>query len=223
MTRTSKIFIYSSIAISAIWAIFLALGVFGALDDKSIAGAHFNYIAALIIDIVGILFYVGFVFVEKIRNLTIPEWFKVLFYIAFLVFTNVYYLFSWYHTIAGLIVFDVYIAVLFNILAVSLFYNTQKDAKNVVKTTDRFLVFSCFAYAGLMTLVYQLISVLVKLLSNSTDVIASLAMIVSEMSVMLFVGFVFALLFAISLKRTRRLVNACLIKHVVINEYRTKK
>ena len=119
--------------------------------------------------------------------------------------------------------FAVYIAVLFNILAVSLFYNTQKDAKNVVKTTDRFLVFSCFAYAGLMTLVYQLISVLVKLLSNSTDVIASLAMIVSEMSVMLFVGFVFALLFAISLKRTRRLVNACLIKHVVINEYRTKK
>ena len=223
MTRTSKIFIYSSIAISAIWAIFLALGVFGALDVKSIAGAHFNYIAALIIDIVGILFYVGFVFVEKIRNLTIPEWFKVLFYIAFLVFTNVYYLFSWYHTIAGLIVFAVYIAVLFNILAVSLFYNTQKDAKNVVKTTDRFLVFSCFAYAGLMTLVYQLISVLVKLLSNSTDVIASLAMIVSEMSVMLFVGFVFALLFAISLKRTRRLVNACLIKHVVINEYRTKK
>ena len=90
MTRTSKIFIYSSIAISAIWAIFLALGVFGALDVKSIAGAHFNYIAALIIDIVGILFYVGFVFVEKIRNLTIPEWFKVLFYIAFLVFTNVY-------------------------------------------------------------------------------------------------------------------------------------
>ena len=42
--------------------------------------------------------------------------------------------------------------------AVSVFYNTQKDAKNIVKTTDKFLVFSCFAYSalGIGRLIYQL-------------------------------------------------------------------
>ena len=119
--------------------------------------------------------------------------------------------------------FDIYIAVLFNILAVSLFYNTQKDSKNVVKTTDKFLVFSCFSYASMMTLVYQLISVLAKLISNSTEIVASLAMIVTEISVMLFITFIFAIVFVLSLKRTRKFINGCLIKHIVTNDYKTKR
>lgn len=223
MTKTTKIFIYSALAISAIWAVLLAFGAFGALPISSIAGSHFNYVGALVVVIVSILCYVAFLFVERIRNLTIPEWFKILFYIAFMVFTNVYYLFSLYHTIAGIVLFDIYLAVLFNILSVSLFYNTQKDSKNVVKTTDKFLVFSCFCYATMMTLIYQLISVLVKVIVSSTEIVASLAMIVSEMSIMLFVCFVFALLFTLSLKRTRKFINGCLIKHVVVSEYRTKR
>ena len=33
-------------------------------------------------------------FIEKWRNLIIPNWFKNLFYVAFFVFTNIYYFFG---------------------------------------------------------------------------------------------------------------------------------
>lgn len=223
MKKPSTFLLYFALTVSGLWAILLALGAFGVLPISAIAGSHFNYIWALVIVVVGLLFYVAFLFIEKIKNLIIPDWFKCLFYFAFLVFTNVYYLFSWYHTIAGILVFDAYLAVLLNIAAVSLFYNTQKDAKNIVKTTDKFLVFSCFAYACTGIVVYQLISLLTKVICKSTGAIAGLPIVVTEIAIMLFITFVFALMFALSLKKSKKLINNCLVKYNSVSDYKTSK
>ena len=223
MKKLSNILLYGALAISGVWTILLALGAFGLIPIEAIAGAHFNYVVALIIVLAGLVLYFVFMIIEKIRNLVIPDWFRCLFYFAFLIFTNVYYLFSWYHTVAGMLVFDVYLAILFNISAVSIFYNTQKDAKNIVKTTDRFLVFSCFAYSALGAVVYELISLLIKVISNGTGLLYGLPFVVTEIAIMLCVSFIFALVFALSLKKKKAFINGCLIKYNTISDYKTNK
>jgi len=223
MKKLSNVLLYGALAVSGVWTILLTLGALGLIPIAAIAGSHFNYIWALVIVVAGLLLYIVFMFIEKIRNLIIPNWFKCLFYLAFFVFTNVYYLFSWYHTVAGTIVFDVYLAVLLNIAAVSVFYNTQKDAKNIVKTTDRFLVFSCFAYASLGAVVYELISLVIKVISNGTGLLYGLPFVVTEIAVMLCVNFVFAIIFALSLKKTKAFINGCLIKYNTTSDYKTNK
>lgn len=214
MKKLSTALLYSALALSAVWIILLSLGMFEVLDYSSVTKSGFNYLVAFIIVVLCMLLYIGFMFVEKIRNLDIPAWFKSLFYVAFFVFTNVYYFFGLYQTIAGLVVFDIYFTCLMNILAVSLFYNTQKDAKNTVKTTDKFLVFSCFCYSATAILIYQLIGAAVKCIAKTSGLFASLALVVTEVSTMLCVSLIFAVMFTLSMKKSRRLVNNCLIKYI---------
>ena len=127
-------------------------------------------------------------------------------------FTNIYYFFSIYSTIWGLIIFDAYLAVLLNILSVSLFYNSQKDNKNQVKTTEKFLVFTTFCYAAAGSLVIEVLSALMRMLTDKANITNSLAMFVTEACTMLVVSFAFALAFAMSMRKTKQLINSCLIK-----------
>ena len=223
MKKFSNILLYGALGVCGAWTIVLALGAFGVFSLAQVAGAHFNYVWAFVIVAVCLLCYIAFMFVEKIRNLVVPDWFKCLFYLAFLVFTNVYYFFSLYHTIAGVLVFVIYLSMLFNILAVSLFYNTQKDAKNIVKTTDKFLVFSAFSYATLGVVVYEVISLLVKVIAKDSSVLSGAPMILTEIAAMLCVNFIFAIIFAMSLKKTKKFINACLIKYNQVSDYKTNK
>lgn len=223
MKKLSTILLYTALVLSGLWIVMLSLGLFNVLDYSKVVGENFNYIWAYVIVIVGLLLYIGFMFIEKWRNLIIPNWFKNLFYVAFFVFTNIYYFFGLFNHIASLIVFDIYLASLLNILAVSLFYNTQKDAKNMVKTTDKFLVFSTFAYSLTGSLIYFVIVSLIKVIAQTNGIFASLALFVTEASVMIVVSLVFALIFAMSMKKQRKVVNACLIKYNPVSNYKTNK
>ena len=212
--KLSNILLYTALALSGVWIVLLTLGAFKVFDLSALAGKNFNYIAAYVIVIVGLLLYIGFMFIEKIKGLIIPEWFKNLFYISFFIFTNVYYFFGLYGTIAGLIIFDVCLACLLNIAAVSIFYNTQKDEKNSVKTTNKFLSLTTFSYAVSGGTIYLIIAGIIKIISKSSALLSSLAILVTEMSVILFVSIIFALMFILSMKRERRLINSCLIKYI---------
>ena len=212
MKRLSEILIYTAIVLSGVWLLLLSLGMFDVINLTAIAGKNFNYIWALVIVIVGMALYVGLLFVERIKSLSIPAWFKNLFYIAFFVFTNVYYFFSVYSTIWGVIIFDMYLAVLLNILSVSLFYNSQKDNKNQVKTTEKFLVFTCFCYSATGALVIEVLNGLVRMIVDKANITNTLSMFVSEACAMLLVSFMFALAFALSMRKSKQLINNCLIK-----------
>ena len=223
MKKLSTILLYTALVLSGAWLVVLTLGLFNVINLTAVAGKNFNYIAAYIIVIVGLALYILFMFIEKWRKLIVPAWFKNLFYVAFFVFTNVYYFFGLYQTIAGLIVFDVYLACLLNIAAVSLFYNTQKDSKNAVKTTEKFLAFSSFSYAVSGAVIYQVISCLCKVLAKTEGLFASLAMVVTELCIFVFVSLLFALFYALSMKGSRKFVNACLIKYLPASDYKNNK
>ena len=116
-----------------------------------------------------------------------------------------------------------YIGFLISILSVSIFYNTQKDNKNTVKTTDKFLCFSTFSYAITGAVVYQLISCLCKVIAKTQGIFATLALVVTELSIFVAVSLVFALFFALSMKGSRKFINACLIKYLPASEYKNNK
>lgn len=223
MKKLPTILLYTFLGLSGAWLVVLALGLFNVFNLTAIAGSTFNYIWAFVIVLVGLGLYILFLLAEKWRNWIVPVWFKCLFFIAFFVFTNVYYLFGLYHTVAGIIVFDICLASLLNIAAVSLFYNTQKDAKNAVKTTDKFLCFSTFCYAITGAVVYQVISLLVKVISKTKGILATLSLVVTELSIFIAVSLLFALLFALSMKGKRKFVNACLVKYLPASDYKNNK
>lgn len=213
MKKLTSVILYSALVLSGLWIVMLALGMFQVLDYSSVIGAGFSYWWAFAIVIVCMLLYIGFMFIEKWRNLNIPVWLKNLFYVAFFIFTNVYYFFGLYSKIWSIILFDICFACLVNILSVSLFYNTQKDEKNTVKTTEKFLVFTCFSYSSMIILVYQLIVGLAKCIAGTSGILSNLALMVTEVSTMLCVTFVFAILFTLSMKKSRKFINSCLIKY----------
>ncbi len=223
MKKLAEFLIYAAIVLSGVWLILLALGVFGVINTAAFASADFNYIWALIIVVVGIALYALFAVLEHRRGLTVPNWFKNLFYIAFFVFSNIWYYFGLYSTIWGLIVFDAYLAIILNILSVSLFYNSQKDAKNMVKTTEKFLVLTCFSYAATGALIIEILSCMIRVICGYSGITASLAMFVTEACTMLVVCFIFALLFSQSMRKTKQLINGCLIKVDPVVPTRSKK
>ena len=173
MKKLPTILLYTFLGLSGAWLVVLALGLFNVFNLTAIAAEGFNYIWAFVIVLVGLGLYILFMYMEKWRNWVVPTWFKCLFYVAFFVFTNVYFVFGLYQTVAGVVVFDICLAALLNIAAVSLFYNTQKDNKNAVKTTDKFLCFSTFCYAVTGATVYQIISLLVKVIAKSKGLFAT--------------------------------------------------
>lgn len=223
MKKLPTILLYTFLGLSGAWLVVLALGLFNVFNLTAIAGANFNYIWAFIILLVALGLYILFMFAEKWRSWVVPNWFKCLFYVAFFVFTNVYYFFGLYQTIAGVVIFDICLAALLNIVAVSLFYNTQKDNKNAVKTTDKFLCFSTFCYAVTGATIYQVISLIVKVIAKSQGVLATLAIVVTELSIFIAVSLLFALFFALSMKGKRKFVNACLVKYLPVSEYKNNK
>lgn len=223
MKKLPTILLYTFLTLSGVWIVILSLGAFGVLQLSEIAGSNFNYIWAYVIVLVSLGLYILFMFAEKWRSWIVPSWLKSLFFVAFFVFTNVYYFFGLYQTLAGIIVFDICLASLMNIVAVSLFYNTQKDAKNSVKTTEKFLCFSTFSYAITGATFYQIIALVCRILSSTTGLLSKIALVVSELSIFVSVSLIFALLFALSMKGKRKFINGCLVKYIPVSDYKNNK
>ena len=145
--------------------------------------------------------------------MVMPEWFKDVFYIGFFVFTNIYYLFGLYSTLAGLIVFYVFLAFVLNIISLSIFFNIQKSETNVLKTTTTYTVFTTFAYAVAFFAMVETIISAFKIIFTSSSAFATLSMLIIDMCIGVLVSLLIAIAFAISLSKKKRLINKCLIKY----------
>ena len=188
----------------------LTLNLFGvtALEFRE----NFNYLIAYILAVVCLGLYVFGFFITKIKNLSIPAWFRMLFYIAFYLFTNVYYTLGLFGNIFALIAFFAYIAFLANIISLSVFYNVQKDEKNRLKSTNRFLLTSVFMYSVAINSIIMFLITTFKAFVFPNAELSTLVTFVIEMSTMLLVTIVVTLIFAGSLSKTKELINNCLIK-----------
>ena len=141
-----------------------------------------------------------------------PAWFRMLFYIAFFLFTNVYYIVNWFNTLLGLIFFYAYISFLACIISLSIYFNSQKDDKNKLRIAPKSLITSVFFYAIAGNALVQFVVNLVKVIAFKNYEFSTLSVYLIEFGVMIGITVVVTIAFALSLARTKRFINACLIK-----------
>lgn len=195
---------------SAVHFILVTLNLFGAVNLHLRAG--FNYILAYSLIVVCLALYVLGFFAVKLKNVNFPKWLRICFYVAFYIFTNVYYILGLHDNIFGLMVMFAYIAFLVNIVAVSVFYNVQKDDKYRLKTSKAFITTSIFLYSIGAMFVIELLSAAFKAFMPIDLKSASVSAVVVEIAVSLLVSIIMAIIFDQSLTKTKKFINGCLIK-----------
>jgi len=198
------------LAFSVVHLLVLTLNLFGVTNIEFFE--NFNYLIAYILVIVCLGLYIFGFFISKFKNLEIPSWFRIMFYIAFFLFTNTYYTAGLYQYIYTVILFFAYIAFLVNIISLSVFYNIQKDEKNRLKSTNKYLITTVFFYATATNAIIQFIINIFKAFVVPKYIFSTLTVFVVEMSTMMLVTIIMAVVFAQSLKKTKYLINGCLIK-----------
>ncbi len=199
-----------ALAFTGIHLLLLTLNLFGVTEFEFYEG--FNYLIAYILVVVCLgLFVFGF-FLSHIRKLAVPKWFRIMFYIAFYLFTNVYYTAGLFQNIYTVIVFVAYVSFLVSIIALSVFYNTQKDEKNRLRTTNKYLLTSVFFYSVATNALLQFVMTAFKVLIVPNYKFSTLMTFVVEMTAMLVVSITMTIIYSCSLKKSKALVNGCLIK-----------
>ena len=206
-----NITLISVLACTVAHLLVLLLGIFDVIELKT--AESFNYIVAFVLVIACLLLYILGFFITKQQNVTLPSWFRIMFYIAFFVFTNTYYLAGLYENIWFVLIFFAYVAVLINIICLSLFYNIQKDEKGRLKTSAKYLcVCVCFWSVAICAFL-QFVITIFKAFAFESYVFSTLKVFVFEFLVMLVVCIIMAIIYYMSLIQTKSLINACLIKH----------
>lgn len=209
----SSVLMYLALILSLAHVTFLLLSLFGVLDVSYLKREFFNYIVAFVLLIVCLALYLTVLILEKKSKLFIPEWFKIILYICIYVFTNIYYYFGLYSSIAGLIIFYICFAFVVNIISLALFYNTQKNESNTLKSSPTFTTITVFSYSVAIGTIFEVLASAVKMIFFSTTIFASLSMFIIDMCVIVLVSILMAIAFAMSLNKTKSLINKCLIKY----------
>ena len=199
-----------TLSFTCIHLLLLTLNLFGVTRFE--LHENFSYIVAYILVIASLALYVFGFYLYRFSNMYIPTWFRMLFYIAFYLFTNVYYILGWFNHLLGLIFFFAYIAFLMSIASLSIYFNTQKDEKNKLKIAPKSLLSSVYFYSIAGNAILQFIINLVKVIFFKTYELSTLTVYLVEFGTMIAVASFVIIMFAISLKRSKTFINACLIK-----------
>lgn len=205
-----NIVLICTLAFSFIHLLLLTLNIFGVTNFK--LPANFSYIVAYIMVAVCLALYIIGFYAYRFTNIYIPAWFRTLFYVAFYLFTNVYYILGWFGSIVELIFFFAYIAFLACIISLSIYFNTQKDEKNKLKIAPKSLITSVFFYSIAANAILQFVINIVKIIFFSDYKFATLSVYLIEFGTMIAVCAAVAIAFALSLAGTKAFINACLIK-----------
>lgn len=199
-----------TLTFTCIHLLLITLNIFGAI--RLALPDNFNYIVAYVLVIISLALYIFGFYLYRFTRIFIPAWFRMMFYIAFFLFTNVYYICGWFGSIIGLIFFFAYIAFLACIISLSIYFNTQKDDKNRLKISPKSLVTSVFFYSVAGNAILQFIINLVKIIFFENYKFTTLSAYLIEFGTVLAVCSLVAISFAISLAKDKVFINACLIK-----------
>lgn len=205
-----NITLISVLTFSIVHILLLTLDLFGVTNFNT--PDYFNYIVAYVLVVLCLGLYVFGFFITRFKGLTFPVWFRIMFYIAFFLFTNTYYITGWFANIYAVIFLFAYISLLVNILSLSIFYNVNKDEKNRLKTPANYLIASVFFYSVAINAIIQFIINIFKAFLFSEFVLSTLTAVVVEFATMLLVSIIVAIVFNKSLNGSKTIVNACLIK-----------
>lgn len=210
--KPSFITLSLSLALSVVHLVILFLGIFGVIVPSWQINTNFNYLISFCLIAVNFILVIVFMAIEKLKVLSIPEWFRVVFFVGFFVFTNIYYYFNLYNIIYTEILFYIYLATVLSILSISIFYNVQKDDKGMVKSNNKFACISTFTYSTSIFLIIETIVTAIKIISSNGNVTNGLMIFLINSSVAILVSLIISIIFYFSLSKTKRIVNRCLIK-----------
>lgn len=213
--KTNKlmtVLLYGLLALCVVHCTFLLLGLFDVLTPACLERDYFNYVIAFVLVGVLIGLYVLFMFIETKKNLVTPTWFKVVLCVGLYVFMNVYYYLGLYESLAGIIVAYVFLGLVLNIFALAIFFNTQKSDAGFIKASNTYTCFSVFAISTCFATIFEVFASTLKIIFIKSSTFASLSMFVLDICVVILVSLLFAVMFSISLAKSKRLINGCLIK-----------
>ncbi len=199
-----------ALTFTVIHLLLITLDLFGVISLNLYEG--FNYIVAYILVVVCLALFIFGFFITKFKNLEVPAWFRIVFYVAFFLFTNTYYIVGAYQIIISIIIFFIYLSFLSTITNISVFYNTQKDEKNRLKTSKNYIITSVFFYSVGTNAILELIISAVKAFAFPKYAFSTLNVFIVEMSTMILTTIVLCFIFYLSLSKNKKLINGCLIK-----------
>ena len=197
------------LTVTVLHFILLTLNLFGVTNFA--LPANFNYIVAYVLIAVSLIIYVLSFFTCYLKRITFPTWLRISFYIALFLFTNTYYICGFMFNVVAEIFLFAYAAFLISVVAVSVFYNIQKDEKYRLKSSRAFICYSIFFYALGGDMILEILASIIKVLANG-GAYASLEAALSQMCTMLLTTIIMTALFYMSLKKNKKFINACLVK-----------
>lgn len=195
---------------SAIHFLLITLNLFGVINLNIREG--FNYILGYIMIIICLALYILGFFISRFKRIVFPQWLRICFYVAFYLFTNVYYILGLHDNVFGIIFLYAYLAFLANIVSVSVFYNIQKDEKYRLKTSKAFITTSIFFYSLGALFVVELLTAVMTAFIPLGLATATLSSVVIELSSMLLVTIIMSIIFDVSLSKKKWFINICLVK-----------
>lgn len=198
---------------TAVHILIVSLNLFGVTNFA--VPANFNYIFAYILTLICLSLYIFGFSISKFKKIVFPAWLRIFFYVAFFVFTNVYYILGLYVRLYAIMVFYAYIAFLITILSVSIFYNVQKDEKNRLKSSNKFICLSVLCYSVAFTTLVQFVVAIFKVIFFLKAATATLLVYVASVAAMIVVIVGLVIAFYVSLRKNKKFINACLVKFTV--------
>ena len=195
---------------TAIHLVIVTLGFFTKINIEIYD--DFNFVIAYVLIVLCLALYILSFFTYKLTNVYMPSWFRILFYVAFFLFTNVYYICGWYLSIVGLLFFYAYSAFLISSICLSVYFNVEKDNKNKLKTVPKHLIVNVYFYSVAVGSIFQLLVNLVKVVFFPHYEFSTLPTYLYEFGTMFTVTTIMILLFALSLYSSKKFINACLVK-----------
>ena len=180
----------------------------------------FNYLVAYLFIIFSLALYIFGFFITKIKGLAFPAWLRIMFYFAFFVFTNTFYILGWHQNIIALAFMFAYLGFCIGVVSLSVFYNAQKDDKNRLKSSKKFILTSVFFYSVGASSLLVLIITAIKAFFFPEYVMTDILVFVVEMCSMLLVIIALTIAFSLSLDKSKTFINSCLVKYVPISSAR---
>ncbi|MBQ7452842.1 MAG: hypothetical protein IJS68_01075 [Clostridia bacterium] len=211
-TKIKSGFLIGALALSGLYFIFLLLGLFNVLKISAILPETFNYLMAFAIIIACLALYSLALFIETHNRLEVPVWIACSFYIAFFIFTNIYYLFGLYSNTYFSLFFYVVLGVLVSILSLSIYFNCLKDEAGLLKNRVHFTGFILFAISTTLSVIFKLVVMFIKFVCN-VGVNLTLETIIT-FGILLLISTIFAICFDLSIGGKKTFANACLIKTI---------
>ena len=206
----SNITLIVSLVCTIVHLIILTVNIFKETPMMFYEG--FSYLVAYILIIASLLIYMLFFYISRIGRLRIPSWFESVFYVAFFIFTNTFYITNAYSSIPAIIFLFAYLSMLSTITNVSIFYNVQKDERNRLIASKNYIVTSIFFYSTGTNAILELLVTIVKAFIFPRSLFSSLEFFIIESCTMLLITVVMCVLFYLSLSKTKKFINSCLIK-----------